>query len=219
MRLFLSLTSNTEPVPFDHLSALTGTVHRFLGENEAHDGLSLYSFGWLSGGRAQNGHVEFQNGAHWTVSFYDEALGKRLLSGLLEDPSVAFGMSVTEAQIVDPPPFESPVRFLTASPVLARRNRDDGGRDHLRWDDPASTEALTRTFHTKLTAAGLSTDGASVEFDRDFRGAKTKLCRVKGNAFRANACPILATGSPEQLRLLWLCGAGELTGSGFGALR
>ena len=67
--------------------------------------------------------------------------------------------------------------------------------------------------------AGLPTDGASARFDTEYRGAKTKLCRFKGNAFRANACPVIGTGSPDQLRLLSLCGAGEMTGSGFGALQ
>lgn len=219
MRLHLRLSPNTAPVPFDHLGQLTGALHKWLGPNEVHDGLSLYSFGWLAGGRAHEGHVQFPTGAGWTVSFYDAPLGKGFLKGLLEDPGVAFGMEVREAQIVEEPDFKGAHRFLTASPVLARRNRDDGGRDHLRWEDPAADEALTRTFRTKLDAAGLPSEGATVAFDRDFRGAKTKLCRIKGNAYRANACPVLATGTPEALRLLWLCGAGEMTGSGFGALR
>lgn len=219
MRLNLRLSPNTVPVPFDHLHQLTGALHKWLGENDVHDGLSLYSFGWLSGGRAKGGHVRFSNGASWTVSAYESALGKRLLRGLMDDPEVAFGMAVLEAQIADEPDFEKEHRFLTASPVLARRTRDDGGRDHLRWNDPAAADALTRTFHTKLRAADIPTGGATARFDEDFRAAKTKLCRVKGNAFRANACPVIGTGSPDQLRLLWLVGAGEMTGSGFGALR
>jgi len=219
MRLNLRLSPNTDPVPFDHLHQLTGVLHKWLGANDAHDDLSLYSFSWLSGGRAAGGHVSFPTGATWAVSFVDPVLGKRFLRGVLADPAVAFGMTVEEAQLVAEPEFEPEHRFLTASPVLTRRNRDDGGRDHLRWDDPEADTTLTRTFHTKLRAAGLPTDGAALRFDRAFPGAKTKLCRVKGNAFRANACPVVATGSPEQLRLLWLAGAGEMTGSGFGALR
>lgn len=219
MRLHLKLSPNTEPVPFDHLHRLTGTLHKWLGENDAHDGLSLYSFSWLAGGRANGEGVRFSRGATWTVSFYDDALGRRLLRGLMADPEVAFGMAVEEAQIAEAPVFGPEHRFLSASPVLTRRRRDDGGRDHLTFRDAAADDALTRTFHTKLTAAGLPADGAAVRFDRDFGGAKTKLCRLKGNAFRANACPVIATGSPDQLRLLWLAGAGEMTGSGFGALR
>ena len=219
MRLHLRLSPNTAPVPFDHSDTLRSRLHSWIGENDAHDGLSLYSFGWLSGGRAAGGHVQFPQRATWAVSFYDAALGKRLLRGLLADPEVAFGMTVEEAVVAAEPEFEPEHRFLTASPVLTRRNRDDGGRDHLTFRDEAAGETLTRTFLTKLRAAGLPTDGAAVRFDRDFGGAKTKLCRVKGNAFRANACPVVASGSPKQLRLLWLAGAGEMTGSGFGALR
>lgn len=219
MRLQLVLSPNSAPVPFDHLRQLVGTLHAWLGENDAHDGLSLYSLSWLSGGQARGGHVQFPHGARWTLSFVDAALAKRALAGLVAEPEVDFGMTVMEAQIVPEPEFVAEHRFLSASPILTRRTRDDGGRDHLRWDDPDADHTLTRTFHTKLAAAGLPTDGASVGFDRQFGGAKTKLCRVKGNVFRANACPVLATGSPDQLRLLWLAGAGEMTGSGFGALR
>lgn len=219
MRLHLTLSPNTVPVPFDHLDRLRARFHSWIGENDAHDGLSLYSFSWLSGGRASGDHVAFPRGAAWTLSLFDDALGKRLLRGLLADPAVGFGMAVAEAQVADEPEFSPEQRFVAASPVLTRRNRDDGGRDHLTFRDAAASETLTRTFHTKLTAADLPTDGAALRFDRDFGGAKTKLCRVKGNAFRANACPVIATGSPDQLRLLWLAGAGEMTGSGFGALR
>lgn len=219
MRLHLRLSPNTDPVPFDHLDTLRGRIHSWVGENDVHDGLSLYSFSWLSGGKVFNGHVAFSNGATWTLSFVDGILGKAVLRGLLATPEVAYGMGVEEAQLAEVPAFEPKHRFLAASPVLTRRNRDDGGRDHLRWDNPDADATLTRTLHTKLRAAGLPTDGAAVSFDREFGGAKTKLCRVKGNAFRANACPVIGTGSPDQLRVLWLAGAGDMTGSGFGALR
>jgi CRISPR/Cas system endoribonuclease Cas6 (RAMP superfamily) len=49
MRLHLSLTPNTEPVPFNYQHQLTGALHKWLGENELHDKISLYSFSWLRG--------------------------------------------------------------------------------------------------------------------------------------------------------------------------
>lgn len=219
MRLYLGLSPNTEPVPYDHLDTLRSRIHRWLGENDLHDALSLYSFSWLSGARAGRGHLTFPAGATWTVSFYDPSATKTLLRGVLADPVVTAGMHVTEAQEAPEPEFDREHRFLVASPVLARRNRDDGGRDHLRWDDPEADKALTRTFHTKLRAAGLNLGNAALAFDRSFDGAKTKLVAVKGTQYRANACPVIARGTPEALRLLWLTGAGELTGCGLGALR
>ncbi len=219
MRLLLHLSPNTAPVPFDHLHQLTGALHKWLGLNDAHDALSLYSFGWLSGGKAQNGALSFPDGPGWTISFYDDALAKRLVAMAVDKPEAAYGMRVQEVQFAPEPDFSGEERFVSASPILTRRNRDDGGRDHLTWDDPAADATLTRTFHRKLESAGLPAEGTRIVFDRSFRGAKTKLCHIKGNAYRANACPIIATGTPEALRLLWLCGAGEMTGSGFGALR
>lgn len=220
MRLLLRLTPTTRPIPFDHLHRLRGVLHKWLGPNAVHDGLSLYSFAWLRGGRPRDGGLVFEDGTVWAVSFADPALAKRLVRGILEDPTVFGGMRVAGVQQAPEPFFgRRRYRFLVAGPVLARRTRDDGGRDHLRWDDPAADEALTRTLRTKLRAAGLPEEGATVRFDRSFEGAKTKLCRIKGQAYRANACPVLAEGTPEQLRFLWLCGAGELTGSGLGALR
>ena len=54
MRLNLNLSPNTKPLPFDHLHMLTGALHHWLGWNEAHDDLSLYSFGWLQGGKVRD---------------------------------------------------------------------------------------------------------------------------------------------------------------------
>lgn len=48
MRLNLRLTPNEEPVPFDHVHNLTGAIHKWLGKNDLHDKISLYSFGWLN---------------------------------------------------------------------------------------------------------------------------------------------------------------------------
>lgn len=51
MRPNLRLTGNTQPVPFDHLHQLTSALHKWLGTNEEHNRLSLYSFSWLDGAK------------------------------------------------------------------------------------------------------------------------------------------------------------------------
>lgn len=220
MRLNLRLSGNTEPVPFDHLHHLTGALHKWLGENELHDGLSLYSFGWLRGGKIRHGALHFPGGAAWRVSFFNLDAGKACLRGMLADSLACYGMHVVEVQVQDPPPFTSGTRFLVDGPVLARAFREDGSRAHLLWDDPAADEALTRTFHTKLRAAGFSDEylAAQVCFDRRYEKSRTKKAVIKGIAFRASECPVIVEGTPEAVRAAWLFGVGELTGSGFGAL-
>lgn len=51
MRLHLKLSANSQPVNFNHLPVLAGALHKWLGPNSEHDGLSLYSFSWLQGAR------------------------------------------------------------------------------------------------------------------------------------------------------------------------
>jgi len=79
MRISLKLSPNTKPVPFDHLHQLTGAIHKWLGYNELHDGLSLYSFGWLRNAVPRKNHLMFPYGATWQISFHDTEATKVLL--------------------------------------------------------------------------------------------------------------------------------------------
>lgn len=221
MRLNLRLTGNAEPVPFDHTHQLTGALHKWLGWNQAHDELSLYSFSWLGGGTPADGALAFPRGATWTLSFHDPDAGKRVLDGILRDPTVAHGMRVFEVQEQATPAFSGCYRFKVAGPVLARARREGGGRDSLMWDDPRAGDALTRVMGHKLRAAGFDGEhlDTTVAFDQAYRGARSKLVTIKGISHRASLCPVVVTGTPEAVRFAWLVGVGELTGSGFGALR
>jgi CRISPR-associated endoribonuclease Cas6 len=221
MRLNLRLSGNTEPVPFDHLHQLTGALHKWLGWNEIHDELSLHSFSWLEGGRPGGGGLAFPRGATWALSFHDADAARRLLDGILSEPEVAYGMRVFEVQEQLVPAFSGRYRFKVAGPVVARARRGDGGRDYLMWDDPRAAEALTRVLRRKLEKAGFPPEhvDASVEFDRSYPGARSKLATIKGISHKASLCPVIVTGTPEAVRFAWEVGIGELTGSGFGAVR
>lgn len=221
MRLNLRLTGNTEPVPYDHLHHLTGTLHKWLGDNALHDGTSLYSFGWLQKARPRNGHLTFPQGADWRVSFHDPDVAKRLIEGIMTDPTVFAGMRVFEVKEQATPAFSGCHRFEVAAPVIARRDRADGGKDYLLYDDEAAPEALTRVLRWKLTQAGFDGDhlDATVQFDRTYRRARTKLATIKGIRHKGSECPVVVTGTPEAVRFAWTVGVGELTGSGFGALK
>jgi CRISPR-associated endoribonuclease Cas6 len=226
MRLNLTLSPNTERVPFTHLHRLTGTLHKWLGpENELHDGPSLYSVGWLNGGHAENGALAFPEGAHWRLSFYDDGAAKAALEGVLRDPSVFAGMRVTEAQQQTTPAFSGGYRFAVDAPVVARRRREDGSREYLLYDDERADDALTHTLRGKMATAGLDVDPASVRvrFDRGYSGADTKLATIEkgGHAIKhkGSVCPVIVEGPPAAARFAWNVGVGELTGSGFGAVK
>jgi CRISPR-associated endoribonuclease Cas6 len=220
-RFILCLSSDTEPVGFDYLNKLRGALHKWLGRNDRHDGLSLYSFGLLRGGRREGRHLTFPKGATWPVSFYEPDMARRLLRGILQQPEVAYGMRVLEVREQAAPDFDAERRFLVDGPVVIRRTRNNGGRDYLLWDNPHADAILTRVMRHKLEAAGYA--GAhlqtTVRFDRTYPRGRTRLFEIKGIRHRGSECPVIVTGTPEAVRFAWLVGAGELTGCGFGALR
>lgn len=223
MRLNLTLSPSTHPVPFNHLHQLTGALHKWFGEdNELHDAISLYTFGWLQGGQARSGALSFPNGSRWRLSFHEDDAMKAVLRGIIADPDVMYGMRVTEAQQQETPVFGDRYLFKTDNaPVITRRRREDGSRAYLTYDDPAADESLTRTLRTRLRTAGMEGEHlrSKVRFDRGYDGARTKVARIKGVDHKGSICPVIVEGTPEAVQFAWNVGVGELTGSGFGALR
>ena len=226
MRLNLALSPNTDSIPFNHLHWLTGTLHKWAGpDNALHDGPSLYSIGWLKGGHAEDGALTFPDGARWRLSFWAADAAKQVLDGILQDPSVCAGMRVVEAQQQTTPSFSGGHRFDVDAPVVARRRRDDGSREYLLYDDERADAALTRTLRAKMRATDLDVDSSEVKvrFDRGYDGARTKLATIEKGGHevhhKGSECPVIVEGPAEAARFTWNVGVGELTGSGFGALK
>ena len=220
MRLQLYLTA-AQAVPFDHLTTLKGAFHRWLGHNEElHDGLSLYSLGWLRGGRAGRGGLWYRDGAHWNISAHDPQVIHALVGGVIREPDLGLGLTVRDARLIAPPEFQDGEQgFRVLSPVFVKWDTEHGKpADHLTYEDPRTDELLTVTLRRKLYQAGLDNTGASVRFDRNYARAKTKLFRYKQVQCCASQCPVIVTGTAEQIRFAWCVGVGASTGLGCGAL-
>jgi CRISPR-associated endoribonuclease Cas6 len=222
MRIQLVLSPNTEPVPFNHLHQLTGVLHKWLGDNSVHDGISMYSFGWLRGGTTRKGQLYFLEGATWNLSFFDGELARSVLKGILEDPVAAFGMRVLEIKEIAAPALGTQHRFYTdGSAIIVRRRREDGTREYLFSDSLAANEIMTQTLRKKLVKAGFTGDHLNIHvaFDRTYPRPRIRLISIKGTQHKGSECPVLIEGTPEAIQFAWLVGIGELTGSGFGALQ
>lgn len=219
MRLHLKLTPNKKPVPFNYQHQLTGALHKWLGENELHDKISLYSFSWLRGkAKRVDSGLNFPDGARWFISFWESKYGADLIQGIVDKPEVMYGMEVDEVKVAKTPSFEREQRFLVASPVLVRKNEDPNNRKHLTYSDEEVDQYLSRTVNRKIIEAGLDNDQLKVAFDRTYHNPKTKLVNLKGTELRANFCPVIIKGDPKAIEFAWTVGVGELTGSGFGSL-
>jgi len=221
MRLQLHLTPNTEPVPFNHLHQLTGALHKWLGQNELHDGLSLYSFGWLKNAQVRNGYLHFPKGCIWNLSFSDDSIIKKIIAGIMDASEVAYGLLVKEVRIQEPPEFGASYGFRTdGSAIVVRRQRDDNTREYLLWDNLAADAALTGILRRKLEMAGFTGPdlNVSVSFDRRYARARTRKITIKNTEHKGSECPVIVEGTPEAVQFAWLVGIGELTGSGFGGV-
>lgn len=206
-------------IPFIYQQNLVGAFHKWAGRNDFHDdGLSLYSLSWLAGGYGAKTGLSFENGASWFISSPETDLLKRIIAGIQEDPSVAFGMSVEEIIIQETPQFSSYCKFFLASPILIKRKI---GEDvmHFRYDDENVDELMTLTLKSKLLKVGLVEEGVTVKFDRSYPKPKTTLVTYKGIQNKANFCPVILEGSPKAIAFAWEVGIGNSTGIGFGALK
>lgn len=220
MRLHLKTSPNTQTVPFDYQHYLTGAFHKWLGENDLHDGLSLYSLSWLAGGKQIGNGLAFTNGAQWSISAHDPAVLEAVCRAAQREPEICCGMDVVEIQIIPTPELGERQVFKVASPVLARGKEVDGKVPHYIYSDQESDAVLTQTLRHKLDQAGLGELAAQtqVSFDRSYPGARTKLVKINAIANRASICPVIVEGPPEAVQFAWTVGVGHLTGSCFGFL-
>lgn len=217
MRIHLKLTPNKQPVPFDHLQFLVGAFHKWVGENNIHDELSLYSLSWLKDGKKDKNGLSFPNGTKWFMSAYDDKLIKKIITGIRNEPEVCCGMSVKEIVLEQTPTFESKKIFIVNSPVLVRELIEKEQK-HLSFSELKADEVLTNVLKSKLAKAGLNNEGVNVCFDRTYIQAKMKLVKYRNIGNKANICPVIVQGTSEQIGFAWNVGIGHSTGIGFGAL-
>lgn len=218
MRIYIKIKSDNKAVPFNYQPILTGTIHKWIGLNEIHNKISLYSFSWLSGGRQKGENLFFERGASFEFSAFDENLLKKIINGIQKDPVINYGLKVSEIVIKETPMFSKKETFFVSSPILIKRTEDEREK-HYTYDQIETDLLLTETLKTKLKIAGLNDSNINVAFDRDYPGAKTKLVYYKNIGNKANICPVIIEGSPEQIAFAWNVGVGNSTGIGFGSLK
>lgn len=220
MRLHFDLSPNQEPVPFDYQHFLIGVFNKWLGNNEQHDEISLYSLSWLYQGFARNGALEFPKGARWFISVYDESLIPKMTDSILAQPDVCCGMRVIKTVQQKTPDFDDTYTFKVGSPVLAKSKMIEGKVKHYIFSDAEANEILTATLRHKMDIAGLSPANkkVNVRFDSKYKYPRTKLVRIKDIGNRASICPVIVEGIPEAVAFAWNVGVGHGTGSGFGSL-
>lgn len=220
MRIHLKTTPNREIVPFDYQQKLIGVLHKWLGQNDLHNKISLYSYSWLMNGKAYgNKGLEFAHGASWFISFYDDKYLKTIINTILESPEMFSGMRIVDVAIQENPDLEKQEFFKLGSPVLIKRYTQDGRERHYTFEDDETSTLIKETVTHKMQEVGLEPDEAfEISFDQSYDKKKTKKVNIHGIGNKASVCPIVIKGKPETKLFIWLTGVGNCTGSGFGSI-
>lgn len=219
MRIYLKLRQNTTVIPFNYQELLTGVIHKWIGsENQYHGKPSQFSFSWIQNTKSTKKGVNLNHGAYFFISSLKDSLIKEIVKGVLEDPKMFCGISVTDVQIANPPDFSDEQSFLMASPVLLKVKQNNAIR-HVTVEDEDFEEKLTISFKSKLEKAGITSDDLTIKLDPNTNFRATKLVNYKGIKNRSSLAPIIISGNKEQIEYAWSAGIGNSTGIGFGALK
>lgn len=222
MRIFIKTSANTTIIPFDYQQKMLGVIHKWLGSNEIHDKISLYSFSWLlNGAMVEKRGYTFPKGATFFISFYEEEYLKKLMNAILSDPDMFCGLTVQDITIATPPCFEEGRQFFRlASPIFIKRTPvGSGDYKYYLFDHPESNALMTETLKHKMEEAGLPADDTlKVEFDLSYQGKRKKMVTMHGIKILASMCPVVIYGRPESKAFAWIVGLGNSTGSSFGSL-
>jgi len=218
MRIHIKIASSNETILFDHQPLLVGTIHKWLGWNDEHGNISLYSFSRLDGGKVSKEGIKFNNGGSFYISSFNVDLIKKLISGIQTDNSMFSGLAVEKLIIEEDPDLSNRDLFFLGSPIFIKR-RIEEKIEQILYDDPRSSEYLKETLQTKMKNVGMVDDSLEIHFDSSYQNAGTKMVTHKGVKNRASWCPVIIKGNPETKLFAWNVGLGNSTGIGFGAIK
>ncbi len=219
MRLKISTSPSTSPIPFNYQQKLTGVLNKWLGENnQEHGEISLYSFSWLQNTMVDKDGLSCPKGANWFISIYDVKRAKEVLDCIRKKPELFCGMDVEEVAIIETPDFSNRELFFWGSPILIKRS-ENGKTTEYGYENPDSGKLLVETLQTKMHKAGLPDDDSlQIEFDLSYEKKKKKLVWYDGISSKANMCPLIIKGNNNTKQFAWNVGIGSCTGIGFGSI-
>lgn len=217
MRIHLKVVKSRTIIPFDHQPLLTGVIHKWLGVNNEHGKVSLYSFSQLTSGSVVSGGLKFEYGSSFFFSSHDPILIKKMIDGIQTDPKMFHGLEICEITLQNDPDLSHRIQFSLASPIFIKRKIGENIQ-HILFDYHRASDFLKETFITKMNIVGIVDDDIKIRFDTSYNKARTKLLTYNNVKNRASWCPVIIEGKPESKLLAWNVGLGNSTGIGFGAI-
>lgn len=224
MRIHIKTTPSKNKIDFNYQYLLTGVLHKWMGNNELHDKMSLYSFSGLTQSEVNDKKLCFPHGTTFNISCWDNQQLKRIIDGIQQEPELFSGMKVEEIVLEENPDFSSQEYFYLGSPVFIQRRIENNEKKFYLYSDEQSSSLLEETIIHKMREANLIPDPTlKIFFDKEYYLRKTKLIHYKHREqvfkIRANWCPVIIKGANLTKQFIWNVGLGNSTGIGFGAIK
>jgi CRISPR-associated endoribonuclease Cas6 len=215
MKLQFDLDIDPQLHPFNTGELLGRAFYDRVPSYDHHDSLSLHSIGWIRGETDMTRHgLVFSEPSTWSLGVAEKDVLEEFLASVDEDPEILDGIRIGSVTTVKPP--TGTATYFAESPILVRDHDE-----HLTYEEPKTTERLTKITRDKLDAVGIPEEATSqmeVQF-ADHEDARTKVVQVGDIEFRGNLCPVEVTAPlPELHSLVMSVGMGGLTGMGMGAI-
>lgn len=163
----------------------------------------------------------------WLIASPVEKFLREFATGLLAQHTLQVGptrLPIAQAETLEPPEFQTTMRFKCLSPIVAAVGEAAGDRRVTRYllpQDPAFGECVRRNLLGKYAALHgqpPTDDRLTLTFDAAYleRHAGTKLVTYKDIQIRGAFAPFTVTGSVDLIRTGYDCGFGEKNAGGFG---
>jgi len=224
MRIIVNFSKNTEPVPTNNQEFINSYVHKCLGRNnDYHDSYSDYNISLLLGHSFNSNAFDFPNGGKLVISTKDAEFLNKLLSGIMVNPDLLWGMKYVNIDFIDEEFYDGVNHFFTLSPILLREILEMGKHQDITKNDANFDEMLTKRTLNKLKVISdkqelnLNLKGFKITSSLNNNKRIDKIA-VKSKVNEASSGIFSVTCNKKVAELLYNLGIGQSTGSGFGCI-
>jgi len=222
MRIKISFTKNTTPVPVNTQILLNSYVHNCLGrDNIYHDKKSDYSISSLQGGtlNIEEQTLSYENGSFIVISSLDAEFINKLLIGVITNPKFTHGMEFNGVDHINEVFINGWNHFVTLSPFLIKDYSKKKKYNFLTLKDINFKTKVKTYLINKLSAINSKLDLSDFDIDiTENKNHRVRKIMVKNVINHANQCHISIHTNKKVAELLYNIGLGQSTGSGFGTI-
>lgn len=176
----------------DYVTKLTGVIHKWLGENNVHDNMSLYNFSHIHNNR-------------FNFTSFDEKLQEKLMHGINNFPKM---FAETKAIGFNQYNYDSDrVVFKTASPIFVKNNDNT----HLLFEE--AEQRAKEILLKRAMFAGVKLSDFEIKFPNRIKEKLIKIHNIKNKCFTSH---VEIKGDASVKDFAAKVGIGNSTGCGFG---